>query len=815
MQINFLEDADGARLTKTFTPTECRPYPNVALFNSYKYDVASLEDMLYILEESSQRGRCLLKGDLNRELKSERRAGSTSPLTPTSFVVLDLDFDQGFDSIDHFLECIGLSDISYILHHSSSAGIRYKAGLRAHIIMLLNRPISPALLKSWLQHLNLNVEKLTDLCQLSATGYSLRWPLDVTTCQNDKLIYISDPNCEDVEDPMAGKRFELHLKTKASYDFPYKGKEFQKIGDQTEKVINDLRQAQGLPKRKAQYGTADYNGASVEYLKNPTRASVTSTRDGRGFTYVNLNGGDSWGYYFPTGSPEYLFNFKGEPVVRLRDVAPEYFDHINQTLESVVPEPVESIDGKKVWVFMENNSSIYYSARLLDDGVEIIDRKNRVKLNDWYASETGRELGVGDIPIWTMEFDPTRLDVVDFSKRWVNSFRPSKYLQQTYSIARPCPPIINQVLRSITVDDEAYEQMLHCLAHSFQTRLPWRTGWILRGTTGTGKGLLFNRILVPIFGAKQCEETTIRIFNQDHNGWIQNKLFVMIDECDVEMKDSSAVLAKTKHIITEPHIQLRRMNCDAVPIPNWTNMIIATNNRAPLKIESEDRRWNVAAAQEVALGFDEETVERIEDELDDFCAFLTHFEVDKKRVRTPLNSASKRELFEATENSVARFFRAANEGDLDYFIEMYFDVPKPDVFSFQHENFRMVLSRWAKEYRKGPVKIDNTELMRAYNFITAQRHPVAASKFGAIVRRNWRESQRIRDNGLQYRGWEVDFKVEEEGWVSRLLEIPLEDLKREQHKDDMKLKMSILEGGVGHILHSKITKPALKESNSN
>jgi hypothetical protein len=124
VQINFLEDAEGSRLTKTFTPTEVRPYPNVSQFNSYNYEVGSLEDVLYILQESANRGRCLLKGDLNRELRSERRAGSTSPLTPTSFIVLDLDFDQGFDSIEHFLECIGLSDISYVLHHSSSAGIR-------------------------------------------------------------------------------------------------------------------------------------------------------------------------------------------------------------------------------------------------------------------------------------------------------------------------------------------------------------------------------------------------------------------------------------------------------------------------------------------------------------------------------------------------------------------------------------------------------------------------------------------------------------------------------------------------------------------
>jgi hypothetical protein len=55
---------------------------------------------------------------------------------------------------------------------------------------------------------------------------------------------------------------------------------------------------------------------------------VTGVRRARGFVYLNLNGGDSWGYYFPESNPEILRSFKGEPPVRLADIAPDFWERV-------------------------------------------------------------------------------------------------------------------------------------------------------------------------------------------------------------------------------------------------------------------------------------------------------------------------------------------------------------------------------------------------------------------------------------------------------------------------------------------------------
>jgi hypothetical protein len=55
---------------------------------------------------------------------------------------------------------------------------------------------------------------------------------------------------------------------------------------------------------------------------------VTGVRRARGFVYLNLNGGDSWAYYFPESNPEIVRSFKGDPPVRLADFAPGLWEQV-------------------------------------------------------------------------------------------------------------------------------------------------------------------------------------------------------------------------------------------------------------------------------------------------------------------------------------------------------------------------------------------------------------------------------------------------------------------------------------------------------
>jgi hypothetical protein len=331
MHLTFLAASDRTRMAKRYALSaengvlSTTPYPLVRRFWSFTRNAADLGQLYALLVTHAEAGHCLLKGQLDRPLRHESRAGRTDPNAPTDLLVLDLDFDQGFASIDAFLETIGLSGVSYVLHHSSSAGITAKPGLRAHVFVPLATPVAPAQLKLWLRHLNLTVPGLREQVSLSANGMTLSYPLDVTSCQNDKLLFIADPVVEGLEDPLEGRRFELCQRGIESVDLSTEHLDPGAVQRETDRLVSDLRARAGLPERRARYVALP---GRDRVLVNPDPATVTGVRRARGFVYLNLNGGDSWAYYFPESNPEIVRSFKGEPPVRLADIAPELWAQV-------------------------------------------------------------------------------------------------------------------------------------------------------------------------------------------------------------------------------------------------------------------------------------------------------------------------------------------------------------------------------------------------------------------------------------------------------------------------------------------------------
>lgn len=326
MELTFLAAANRTRLAKTFQRVnggiQVTPYPMVKCFVSVGRRIRTLGQALPLLEAHAKAGHCLLKGSLTRRLLGEPRAGHTVREAPTDWFALDLDFEAGFESIDAFLDALGLGATTYILHHSSSAGLTAKPGLRAHVFLALAEPVAPSALKLWLRYQNLCVPGLRDQIRLCANGMTLRWPLDVTSAQNDKLIFIADPIARGVDDPLAGRRFEFHergaerLALSTEYLTP------GGIQQKTDALVAALRAQAGHPVRSARYVALP---SGPRLLANPEPAAVSGVRRARGFVYLNLNGGDSWGYYFPQTNPEILYSFKGEPPVRLADIAPNLY----------------------------------------------------------------------------------------------------------------------------------------------------------------------------------------------------------------------------------------------------------------------------------------------------------------------------------------------------------------------------------------------------------------------------------------------------------------------------------------------------------
>ncbi|MFA7302066.1 MAG: primase-helicase family protein, partial [Candidatus Shapirobacteria bacterium] len=667
------------QLTKAFYASgQADPYPLVRDFSSFTVAYNGLPELMEAMELSGSAGACMLKGALSRDINNEPRVGLTDPNANTDLLILDYDSDGGFSSVTDLLEEIdpSLASTDYIFQHSASSGITGKTGIRGHIFFLLEEPVSPNILKQWLKKINLTSEKFKNRIKLSRNAMALCYALDITINQNDKLVYIAPPQLIGIDDPIE-HRFSFHCGEHRTYKFnSLVSAESNRTKEH--RLIEDLQDAAGLTKRTPKYRlVSDY-----EVLINPASCIVSDTKDCGKFIRVNLNGGDSFAYWYAKDNPEILHNFKGEPACYLRDIAPEYYEQLNQRSQEAALRP---------FVFRDVASNVYYNA-VYDEGAKKLGfcyASSRPALND-FMTQRGAPAPRA-IPDWEVTFDPTTNTAVDFHRKKLNLFNPTKYLLNEMA---PGPfPIIERVIRHICVDEVTYEHFIKWLAHIIQFRTKTQTAWVMQGAEGTGKGTLFHQILTPILGRDHTFMITQDQADEQFNGYLRSNMLLFLDEGDIESsKQADRMLAKFRSIITEPVIPLRMMRSNPILIDNYTNLIIATNKSMPVKLTQGDRRYNIAPRQTEKLIIDDVEYATIKKELGHFTAHLKAQKIGATDAMKILKTDARLALQELSKTVADNFFDALKRGDLDFFTEALVDnVPVNDP---GYIAYAKVIAKW-------------------------------------------------------------------------------------------------------------------------
>lgn len=641
-------------------------YPFVYEVTSHEEHPANLQALAVLMQRYAKQGRCMVKGKLQRRLVSESRKGSTDAEEKTDWICLDLDGIEGYQTVDLFLETIGCGDTEYVVQWSSSMGIENKAGFRCHIFMRLAQPTHPQILKHWLQDLNLRV--LDSQLELTKTGNSLRWPLDVTTCQNDKLLYIAPPKLgPGIKDPFPGnKRISYVAKSRQLLTLPYPIPTRDALRDRIDKKVQELRVANNLPKRKS----AKYKFVgSVEYMANPDSAVITEMKTERGFVYFNLNGGDSWAYYHPEDNPNFIFNFKGEPTYKTEDLLPEYWARLQQAASTYQPNS----QGIIYLAFRDFKTSNYFNGfyDTNTDKLELAMAKSESQLRQ-FMKQHGQTLG-DFIPDWDLVWDPHNPNVVDPTKNELNTYQPSRFFQiaQLPHVTN-VPPTIKKVIDHVLDHDPAtIDHFLNWLACIVQFRTRTGTAWVWHGLQGTGKGVLFHQIITPLLGEVNVVSKRMEELESEFTGYMENKFVVFIDEIEAgKSLYHSKVTAKLKNLIVEPTISIRRMYTPAYMAPNFASMIFASNKPASVEIAPDDRRFNVGPYQTLPIQLTATEVDvDIPKELKDFFAFLKQYKADPDRARKPLISAARSTLIDVSRTAIDTVGDALIAGDLQFFWE--------------------------------------------------------------------------------------------------------------------------------------------------
>ena len=734
------------------------PYPLVNRFTSNTASIATLTGFLLILQANSLNKAFLLKGTLEAPLINESRAGKASNSALTEWALLDIDGIPGL-SVEDVMTKLDLGDVSYIVQYSASMGVLPNKGLSCHVFVLLDSPVHPTLLKNWLIRKNLTCfpEHIT----LNRLNESLHWPLDITTCQNDKLIYIAPPICFPPElDQFSGERIVLVQKAQDHFVFPK-----EPISTPTKEIESlklGLRQQKGLPKSvKPRLDKA----TQTSYSPNPETAVVTGIRVADEFTHLNLNGGNSWGYYHSTKRPEFIYNFKGEPNYKTSELLPDYWEELQKVKHA--EKTKNTVPSRTLLAFRDFPTDTYYNGWFDKSTNELVlhEAKTKDRLNDFLTSFGLAALD--PVPDWTCSYEPTNLQRIDIPTLRVNWFQPSPYMLQP----KPDPgaphsfPAIRCLIQNVIGGDpRLVSHFLHWTACAFVLRLPNGTAWILQGVPGTGKGMLVNEVLRPLFGASNTAIKRMSELSDKFNEYIENTLICFIDEISIgEDRDHDKIMADLKQQITEPMISIRKMRAAAREVPNYTNWIFSTNNKQPIKLEEGDRRYNIGDFCEVMLKDRVDTyafVEQIQQELPHFANFLVSMTLDRTRAASVIYNEARQYMIDSSMTTADMLAKVINTGDLAAlygFVEDHPDGADP-IRKGMAEAYANLLKDLVLTLR---TNLSREELAVIFdNAIGVRSAPRGAAKFTQYLGHHDIRIKPVRINGELKKGVQVQWSYD-------------------------------------------------------
>ena len=407
-------------------------------------------------------------------------------------------------------------------------------------------------------------------------------------------------------------------------------------------------------------------------------------------------------------------------------------------------------------VFIDRNSCQHYSVSI-ENGAVVIDR---IK-NQYFAAQFCKS---NNLPI--PEYYPhARLkhkfdsdEIINFEKGFVNKYIAPDILKIPVpeGFKAKMPEYIGRLINHVFAGDrEVIDHFINDLAYLVQTRNKLITSYLLQGTEGTGKGLLFKHVLRKIFGEKYCSETDMDAFDSRFNDFLTDNFLVLVSEVSANFTSSErrglSIVEKIKMAITDQHIQIEGKGKDRQNGENNCSFLFATNRRHGIVLSNDDRRFNVAPRQEKKIqnanwwpGY-VKLVKLLEEELQRFIWLLKSYPVNFDLIGTVIDNKPKQLLQAMSTTDAEDFFEAVNNGDADF---LYESIVQKNIYNSQEKYSEM--GQRVNKVTSGS-KVSMVDLCELYNYINNKS--LTNKRFTSLAKMYIKqEIRQLRENHTRIQG---------------------------------------------------------------
>lgn len=209
------------------------------------------------------------------------------------------------------------------------------------------------------------------------------------------------------------------------------------------------------------------------------------------------------------------------------------------------------------------------------------------------------------------------------------------------------------LLHLLNHDYKRVQWVINWLAYFFQGLKKSQVALVLVGIEGTGKGVLVEDIIKPLFGALFVKSINDKSLNTKYlGGLVEDVIFFYFDEISSQRSLTDSIRNFLKAIITNLSITAEKKHKTLEKeTPLYGQVIFSTNEYDALEISKNDRRYTafltgdtLASVNFLSLGSYDALAEALTLELEMFACYLKTYSVDVQMANTALSTPEKNEM---------------------------------------------------------------------------------------------------------------------------------------------------------------------------
>ncbi len=277
---------------------------------------------------------------------------------------------------------------------------------------------------------------------------------------------------------------------------------------------------------------------------------------------------------------------------------------------------------------------------------------------------------------------------------------------------------------------ERFDYLINWLAYFFQALKKSQVALVLRGNQGTGKGIFFNEIIKPLFGAEYCKTINDKSLSSSYlGGIIENALFFNLDEISYKKVENKTIKNFLKALITNDTITAEKKFVTLEKETNiYAQVLITSNEPYVLDIEPSDRRYtifntsntNLAHNNYLDYGSYVNLSNKIENQLEFFAQYLKNYSVNVEKANEALDTNEKRELQMLHINVQEKKQKSKYSQTIkihDSIIQFGYALKYCDVYAFRSIEFENLdlYNEIVKDLKNCKFKIKN--LLPTFNYL--------------------------------------------------------------------------------------------------